>query len=102
MDNQIIKPDLTCDFLGLVPGTEQYVKAEFAFSDDWRGYTKVVSFRSMLGHEYEPQLLNDGKSCMVPSEALKKRSFKIQVIGKNKELKITTNKLTITQNGGNK
>lgn len=100
VDNQLIKPDPKCDFEGLVPGTEDYLKAEFIFSEEWAGYTKVAGFYSAMGKEYPPQLLKDGKSCIIPAEALKRRVFKVRVIGKKSEQKITTNKLAVSQNGG--
>lgn len=99
VDNQQLKADPNCDFSGLVPGTEEYLKAEFSFSNEWKDCTKVVSFTSMLGKEYEPKVLTDGKTCLIPSEALKKRSFKIRVFGKCDDFKITTNKFTVTQKG---
>lgn len=100
VDNQIIKQDPDCDFNNLVPGTEEYLQAEFSFSQEWKGCTKVAAFWSALGREYEPQVIKDGKTCIIPSEALKRRTFKIQVIGKNKNTKLITNKLRIVQNGG--
>ena len=102
VDGQIIKPDPSCDFSNLVPGSNEYLRMEFAFSPDWTGCVKVATFWSMMGFEYQPQLLNDGKSCMVPSEALAKRSFKVQVIGQSVKTseKITTNKIEVVQNGG--
>ena len=100
VDNQIIKQDPDCDFSNLVPGTEEYLQAEFSFSQEWKGCVKVAAFWSALGREYEPQVIKDGKTCIIPSEALKRRAFKIQVIGKNKNIKLTTNKLRIVQNGG--
>lgn len=100
VDNQIISPDPNCDFNNLVPGTERYLLAEFSFSSEWRGYTKVVSFWSMMGKEYAPQVLKDGKTCLIPADALKRRIFKVQVIGKKDNLKITTNKVAVRQNGG--
>jgi hypothetical protein len=100
VDNQIVKPDPNCDFENLVPGTEEYIQAEFSFSSEWNGCVKVASFWSTLGKEYPAQALKDGKTCIIPIEALNRRSFKMQLIGKNKKLKLTTNKLTINQNGG--
>lgn len=101
VDGQIIKQDPNCDFSGLVPGTEQYLEAEFSFSPEWSECAKVAAFYSLMGREYEPQILKDGKSCLIPSEALKRRVFKIQVIGKKEDFKITTNKVSVSQNGGN-
>jgi hypothetical protein len=100
VDNQIIKPDPDCDFDGLVPGTEEYLKAEFSFSPEWVGYVKVASFRSMMGREYAPQELKDGKTCSIPAEALKRRAFKMRVVGKKGGLKILTNTVVVNQNGG--
>lgn len=101
VNGQIVKPDPNCDFSGLVPGTSGYLQAEFAFSEEWRNCVKVAGFYSMLGKEYTPQLLKDGKTCMIPAEALKRKAFKMQVAGKRGEYEIKTNKVTVSQNGGN-
>ena len=100
VDNQVIQLDPTCDFDNLVPGTEEYLQAEFSFSPEWRGYTKVASFWSVLGREYQPQILKFGRQCMIPAEALKKRTFKVQVIGCKDGVQLTTNKVAVRQNGG--
>ena len=101
VEGQTLKQDPNCDFSGLVPGTEGYLKAEFSFSSDWRDCAKVVGFYSIMGQEYEPQLLKDGKACIIPSEALARRKFKIQLTGRRRsDYKMVTNKLTISQNGG--
>ena len=100
VDGQSIKQNPSCDFSGLVPGTEGYLKAEFSFSPDWDNTVKVAGFFSNMGKEYEPQILKDGQSCIIPAEALKNRIFKVQVIGKRGDYKIITNKVTVSQNGG--
>lgn len=102
VEDQIIKQDPNCDFEGLVPGTEGYLRAEFSFSPEWDGCGKVAGFYSIMGHEYEPQLLSDGKSCMIPTEALAKKAFKISILGLRRKdsFKITTNKVTVNQTGG--
>lgn len=100
VEDQIIKQDPTCDFTGLIPGTEGYVQAEFIFSKEWMGCTKVASFWSGTGIEYPPEVLQDGKTCMIPAEALKKQYFKVQVIGRRNNFKILTNKVLVNQNGG--
>ena len=100
VDELTIKPDPDCDFSGLVPGTNGYLKAEFTFSPEWNGWVKVASFYSVFGEEYPPQLLKDGKTCVIPKEALTKREFKIKVVGKRGEAVIGTNKLAVRQNGG--
>lgn len=100
VNGQIITQDPNCDFSDLVPGTEGYLQAEFAFSSEWNGYVKVAKFCSDMGREYTPQVLENGKTCMIPAEALKRRIFKVSVIGKKKNLKLTTNKVAVSQNGG--
>lgn len=99
VDKQAIKQDPKCDFEGLIPGTEGYLRAEFSFSPEWNGYIKVAAFYSSMGKEYPPQLLKDGKTCMIPVEALARRLFKIQLLGEKSGSKIKTNKVTINQNG---
>lgn len=100
VDGQKIKHDPNCDFSGLVPGTEGYLHVEFAFSPDWDGCAKAVSFWSLMGREYGAVLLKDGKSCAVPAEALKKQVFMVQVTGKRAGYKLTTHKVAVCQNGG--
>lgn len=94
---QTIKPDPKCDFSGLVPGSVGYLKVEFSFSKEWTSTPKVVAFYSRLGNEYPPQALKDGRTCLIPAEALQKRVFKVQVLGQNG---LVTNKLEIDQKGG--
>lgn len=101
VDNQIIRKDPNCDFSGLVPGSRGFLRAEFQFSKEWDGCAKVAGFYSPLGREYPPRVLADGKTCIIPPEALEKRFFKVQVVGQKSDLKFKTNKVTISQNGGN-
>lgn len=99
IDGQIIREDPDCDFTGLVPGSSGYFTAEFSFSKEWADATKVAAFYSPLGLEYPPRALYDGKSCVIPFEALKKRSFKIQVVGRRGDILLKTNKIIVKQNG---
>lgn len=101
VNDQIITEDPNCDFNGLVPGTEGYLKAEFSFSSEWNGTVKVASFYSQMGTEYPPKILEDGRTCIIPAEALKRRVFKVKVLGKRNGLKIETNRVVVRQNGGN-
>lgn len=102
VDKQIIRPDPECDFSNLVPGSEQYLQAEFSFSPEWDGFVKVAAFYSRLGKEYEPQIIKNGKSCVIPAEALDKKIFKVQIRGMHlgTSQKLITNKLVVHQNGG--
>ena len=102
VENQILKLDPTCDCSDLVPGTKGYLNAEFSFSKEWDDMAKVVGFYSPLGREYSPRVLTDGRTCIIPFEALEKRVFKVQVIGQSSDFKrkIKTNKVAIHQDGG--
>lgn len=100
VDDQIIRKDPNCDFDNLVPGSEEYLEAEFSFSREWDNCLKVVAFFSSLGVEYPPQVLRDGRTCVIPAEALQKKVFKVQVIGRRDNYRIKTNKEDVVQNGG--
>lgn len=84
----------------LVPGSEGYILAEFTFSKEWDSCAKVAAFYSNLGREFEPQILKEGKLCIIPSQALKLSVFKVKVLGKKDDYMICTNKVTVHQKGG--
>ena len=100
--DQIIEKDPNCDFSNLVPGTDEYLRADFSFSPEWDGYAKQAVFWSMMGRLYPKPSMAGGASCMIPAAALKKMAFKVQVIGKKGDSKLTTDKLVIRQDGGKK
>lgn len=102
VDGQIIRQDPECDFSDLVPGSEGYLQAEFSFSPEWSGCTKIAAFWTVFGEELPPQILKDGKTCMIPAEALERKIFKVQVMGKKNSYKIVTNKVEVKQDGGAK
>ena len=102
VDGQIILRDPYCSFNHLVPGTEGYIKAEFTFTKEWDKCAKVAQFKSEMGTEFPPQILEDGYSCIIPAEALAKKKFRVVVLGKGNEYILTTNDVTVHQNGGNK
>ena len=100
VNGQIITKDPNCDFDGLIPGSNGYLKAEFSFSPEWKNYAKVASFWSVMGKEYTPKKITDDRNCIIPAEALQKRTFKIQVVGMDiNGNKIKTNKVAVSQNG---
>lgn len=100
VDKQIITKDPKCDFGGLVPGTAGYLQADFLFSPEWSGTTKVAAFYSPMGREFSPQLLEDGHTCRIPEEATKRGGFQIKVIGQRDGYRIESNKILVNQNGG--
>ena len=100
VNGQIIEKDPNCDFSGLVPGTDGYLQAEFSFSHEWNGMAKVAGFYSAMGKEYPAKVLDGGTTCMIPAEALAKKVFKVQVMGRTLDSHIITNKVEVIQNGG--
>lgn len=96
--NEIIQ-DPSCNFSGLFPGSNEEIEAQFIFSHDWDGLTKVASFWSMLDHEYPPAILDSEGKCVIPAEVLKRTAFKIQVLGKSRRGIIFTDKLIVHQRG---
>ena len=100
VDGPTIKPDPSCSFNGLFPGAEDQIRAEFYFSKEWKNMVKVAAFWSVMGNEYDPQEVKEDNSCMIPVEALKRTSFRIQVLGKRDGTRMQTNKLTVYQKGG--
>ena len=101
VNEQFIAKDPSCDFEGLVPGSDGYVQAVFTLSSEWKGAVIVASFWSVLGVEYPPQKLNQGNICVIPAEALEKRTFYVQLIGVTRNgVKIKTNKIAVQQTGG--
>lgn len=101
VEGQVISQDPNCDFSKLVPGSEGYIQAEFSFSPEWDGYTKVVAFFSNLGREFQPQKLDYKSTCVIPAEVLKRSIFKIQVVGQKGSNKLRTNKVVVRQRGDN-
>ena len=101
VNGQIIEKDPNCDFSNLIPGTEQYLKLEFLFSPEWNGYDKVVQFKRFK-QEFAPQVLVDGKSCLIPVDAAKQKMFNIKVLGRKDKTKLNTNSVLVVQDGGSK
>ena len=100
VSGQTISLDPDCDFTNLIPGTQGYLQANFAFSNEWDNCIKVAAFYSNLGREYPPQVIKRNGTCSIPAEALQKSIFKVQVIGQKGDYTIRTNKAVIHQRGG--
>ena len=100
VNDLLINKDPNCDFSGLVPGSKGYLRAEFNFSSEWDGCAKVAAFYTRFGKELSHAVLEDGKSCIVPEEALKRKIFKVRVFGTNGDIVLPTNEVEVNQNGG--
>lgn len=100
VEGETIILDPACDLTGLFPGSEEKIQAEFDFSPEWKSRVKVAAFWSVMGKEYEPQVINDDGTCQIPTEALAKVAYKVQVLGKRKHGPTTsTNTVVVYQNG---
>lgn len=97
---QMIERHPSCDFSGLVAGTEGYLEAKFILSADWDNCAKVAGFFSKDGEEFPPRVLDKENTCEIPTKALLHHEFKIKLYGKREGYSITTNKITIKQHGG--
>ncbi len=84
----------------LFPGMKESVRLEFDFPPDWKNRVKVAAFWSVMGKEFPPQIIEDGKTCLVPTEALQGAVFKVQILGKKNGEKASTTKCTVYLKGG--
>lgn len=91
---QQIEKDPECDFNNIVAGTVGYLKAQFAFSSEWENCVKVARF--WRGSQ-EHAVLLDGNTCIIPAEALVGATFRVSVLGKKGEYRITTNQTIVRQ-----
>lgn len=98
VSGQMIKPDPSCDFSGLIPGTEGYLRAAFTFDKSWEGCRKAASFFRFGGGEYAKAIENG--ECEIPKEALEKEVFVVSVTGMKAGYKIKTGRCIVRQNGG--
>ena len=63
---------------------------EFAFSNEWDGMVKVVSF-TRGDQEFEPQVLRNGTTCVVPKEVMDGNWCRYQILGKRGNERMSTN-----------
>lgn len=99
VSGQTIKRDPTCNFDGLTPGSSGYLRAEFLFSPEWAGLAKVAAFRSG-NKDRGAVILENGRSCTIPTAALERPIFNIRVQGKKGDTTLKTDKVFVHQNGG--
>lgn len=100
VDCLLITQSEGCDFDNLISGTEGYLQAEFSFSKEWDGFVKAAEFDIGAGRKVAV-ILEDGTTCMIPSEATKRRAFGVRVVGKKgDDQRLVTCKIVVVQNGG--
>lgn len=100
VNENTLETDFGNNSTGLYPGIKETILIEFSFSPEWKNRVKVAAFWSVTGREYPPQHLTDGRSCLVPPEALQGATFKVQILGKSNGEKFVTNKCSVRLKGG--
>ena len=89
---QHIEKDPICDFSG---GTENYLQAEFVFSDEWAGRKKAATFWK-LGREFPVELHGDKiATCKIPRAAVSHIEFGVSVTRMEGKEFVRTNILTV-------
>lgn len=68
MKIQVVNQRLYLEPPETAEGTREYLRAEFSFSEEWKGMTKTAFFRGANGNTYSQLLEND--ACTVPAEVL--------------------------------
>ena len=94
---QKISKDPKCDFSNISPDTKGYLQAKFNFGKGWQNCKIAASFWR-LGKEY-PVIVNSDGVCLIPEQALTWSNFKVSLTGIRDGYKITTNKVTVEQEG---
>lgn len=96
VDGQRLRPDHSCDFTGLIAGSQGYLHAQFRLSKDWSGCKVAVSFwRGKSDEEHAAPLI--GGTCMIPAEALTGKYFGVSLTGVKNGYRITTNRIHVPQ-----
>lgn len=84
------------DFSNIVSGSSGYLKCEFSFDSEWNNLLRVAEFRKSLdGEVYPNPIINN--SCIVPDEVLDGIQWYVNVVGRNNNEKIATNRVLIRQ-----
>lgn len=91
---QKIKKDPSCDFSGLVSGTQGYLEAEFYTSTEWHD-CHVAAVFVYLDKEYPVPVIRN--KCLIPAEALLGSSFDVYLVGRKDDYLIRTDTTKVRQ-----
>lgn len=97
VNEQQLKKDPKCNFQNISKNTKGYLYAKFTFGKGWNGCRVAASFWC-LNKEYPVIIEKDG-ICVIPEKALTWSNFKVSLTGVKDGYKITTNKVTVEQEG---
>lgn len=86
VDNQII--ERTDDF-EIVADSVNYLELKFTFTEDWTGFTKLISFKYCM--TVVSTALDEHDVAVVPFEVIKNPGFIFSLVGNKDDVRITTN-----------
>ena len=98
VNGQSLSKSNNCDFSGIVPGSDGYLKAHFTFSNDWSGTVKVAEFRTYTSSDpVSVPIINN--ECMVPADVTGGNRWYVKIVGKRGSVIILTNNCRVRQEG---
>ena len=98
VNKQRIRKKKTCDFSGLVPGSVNYLRAKFYFSEEWNSCIKIVTFESEENQGVSvPVKLDENDSCIIPDVISKTQRFTVFVLGGTTDYRISTGTTKVKQ-----
>lgn len=98
VNGQSLIKSKNCNFSGIVPGSDGYLKSHFTFSNDWAGTVKVAEFRTHASSEpVSVPIINN--ECMVPADVTGGDRWYVKVIGKRGDVLIPTGNCRVRQEG---
>lgn len=83
VNQQKIKP--TNSVSHIYPGTDNYLRLEFAFDTSWEGCMKAIGFTYRDSDNEYALLLDKNNSCTVPAEAFDGDRLTFYLVGKNRK-----------------
>lgn len=98
VNGQSLSKSKNCDFSGIVPESVGYLKAQFAFSNDWARTVKVAEFRTYASSDpISVPIINN--ECIVPAKVTGGKAWYVKVIGKIGDVIIPTDNCRVKQEG---
>ena len=91
---QAIRLDPSCNFRGLVAGSNGYLNAKFNLDSSWDGCRIAASF---WNGKDEYAVLLENSECKIPTEALSGNMVGVSLTGKKNDYQIKTNKVYFRQ-----
>ena len=94
VNQQKMIKDPDCNFSEIVSGTRGYLRADFLFSDEWKGCAVAAVFSCVDGAEAVPVV---NGACEVPGLVSDKKLWWVSAVGAKGDYRITSNKVEVRQ-----